>query len=415
MGIGIWSMHFTGMQAFSLPVPVAYDWRIVLLSLLSGIAAAAVLMFVVSRQRMGAVRTVFASLIMGAAIVSVHYISMDAMRMRAECRYSPSLVALSVVVAILASLAGLRLALQFREEAPDTFWQKIAGAVVAGGAISAMHYCAMAAATFWPSAIAPDLSHAVRISTIGSIGISTVTLVVQGLAVLTSYVDRRLSLQRVQQLSSRLLRLQDEERRRIARDLHDDLGQALFAAKLNLSRALEIVPDEHPRKLLSEALDMIKASMEKVRTVAQLLHPPELATLGFKGAIVVYLEGFRERSGIQVELDAPERLPRLTLAAETALLRVIQESLLNVLRHSGSPKAKVRIQTDPAQLTLEVSDEGVGMEPEVLDKMRGGAASGVGTAAMSHRMEELGGRLEIASGRWGTSIKAILPLERLDS
>ena len=129
MGIGIWSMHFTGMQAFSLPVAINYDWPTVLLSLLAGIVAAGISLFVVSRQTMGSVRIVSASIIMGAAIVAVHYIAMDAMRMAAECRYNMAIVSLSALLAVLASFVGLWLSFHFRDEAEGVGWQKIAGAV----------------------------------------------------------------------------------------------------------------------------------------------------------------------------------------------------------------------------------------------------------------------------------------------
>jgi signal transduction histidine kinase len=412
MGIGIWSMHFTGMKAFSLPVPVAYDLPTVLLSLLSGIFAAAVTLFVASREKVGAIGILCASVMMGAGIVSVHYVGMDAMRMAADCRYSPPLVTLSVALAILTSLVGLWLGFHFRDDTAGTGWQKIVGALVAGGAISSMHYTGMAAATFVPSALAPDLSHAVTITTLGAAAIAIATIIVQGLAVLTSYVDRRFAAQKVELLSSQLLSLQEAERRRIARDLHDDLGQALFAIKLNVGQALKEVSEERARMLLSEIQDKLGACIDKLRALAQLLHPPELETLGLKAAIVVFLDAFRKRSGIQVDIDMPAALPLLPRSAETALFRVVQECLLNVQRHSGSSKAWIRIETASKQITLEVKDEGVGMQPAILETVEGiRPRLGVGLTGMSERMKQLGGRLEISSGGWGTSVKAVLPLE----
>jgi two-component system NarL family sensor kinase len=275
-----------------------------------------------------------------------------------------------------------------------------------------MHYTGMAAATFVPSALAPDLSHAVTITTLGAAAIAIATIIVQGLAVLTSYVDRRFAAQKVELLSSQLLSLQEAERRRIARDLHDDLGQALFAIKLNVGQALKEVSEERARMLLSEIQDKLGACIDKLRALAQLLHPPELETLGLKAAIVVFVDAFRKRSGIQVDIDMPSALPRLPRSAETALFRVVQECLLNVQRHSGSSKARIRIETDSKQITLEVKDEGVGMQPAILEMVEGiGPRLGVGLTGMSERMNQLGGRLEISSGGWGTSVKAVLPLE----
>jgi signal transduction histidine kinase len=270
----------------------------------------------------------------------------------------------------------------------------------------------MAAASFFPSTAAPDLSHAVRISTLGAVEVALATLIVQGLAVLTSFVDRRFAAQEAELLSSRMLRVREEERRRIARDLHDDLGQALFAANLKLGQVPKFAPDERALKILSETQSLLGACVDKLRTLAYLLHPPELETLGLRTAIVVYVDGFRERSGIQIALDMPEHFPRLAPAAENALFKVVQECLLNIQRHSKSAKALIRLEARPDEVILEVRDEGVGMEPTSSQAPdQGGPKFGVGLAGMSERIQQLGGRLEITSGTWGTSVKAILPVK----
>src|SRR5712692_2100234 len=195
MGIGIWSMHFTGMLAFSLPVPVGYQWPTVLLSLMAAILASAFALYVVSRQKLGLARALTGSLVMGGGIAAMHYIGMAAMRLAAVTRFAPLLVTLSVVLAIVFSFAALMLAFDLREETRGTPSRKIASASVMGTAVSAMHYTGMASASFMPSAVAPDLSHAVSISTLGTAGIGSVTLVVLGLTVFMCSVDRRLAAQ----------------------------------------------------------------------------------------------------------------------------------------------------------------------------------------------------------------------------
>ena len=195
MGIGIWSMHFTGMLAFSLPVPVGYQWPTVLLSLVAAILASAFALYVVSRQRLGMARALTGSLVMGGGIAAMHYTGMAAMRLAAVTRFAPLLVTLSVVLAIVFSFAALMLAFDLREETRGTPSRKIASASVMGTAVSAMHYTGMASANFMPSAVAPDLSHAVSISTLDTAGIGSVTLIVLGLAVLMCSVDRRLAAQ----------------------------------------------------------------------------------------------------------------------------------------------------------------------------------------------------------------------------
>ncbi|MFZ0522870.1 MAG: MHYT domain-containing protein [Candidatus Acidiferrales bacterium] len=195
MGTGIWSMHYIGMLAFILPIPVAYDWPTVLLSLFAAILASVVALGVVSRQKMGWFRAVAGSVLMGAGIASMHYIGMAAMRLSAICRFNSFLVILSVVFAVLISLAALWITFHFRDEKTRIGWDKLTGAVVMGAAIPIMHYTGMAAASFARSDMPVDLSHAVSVSTLGTAGIVAVTFIVLGLALLTSWVDMRFATQ----------------------------------------------------------------------------------------------------------------------------------------------------------------------------------------------------------------------------
>src|SRR6266852_4769868 len=203
MGTGIWSMHYIGMLAFILPTPVAYHWPTVLLSLFAAILASVIALYVVSRQKMGVSRAVAGSVLMGAGIASMHYIGMGAMRLPAICQFNSFLVVLSVVLAVLISLAALWITFHFRDEKTGIGWEKLAGAVVMGAAIPVMHYTGMAAASFTPSGMPPDLSHAVSISALGTAGIAAATFIVLGLVLLTSSVDRRFAAQ--------ILELQEEK------------------------------------------------------------------------------------------------------------------------------------------------------------------------------------------------------------
>jgi PAS domain S-box-containing protein len=195
MGTGIWSMHYIGMLAFILPIPVAYHWPTVLLSLFAAILASAIALYVVSRQKMGASQAVAGSVLMGAGIAGMHYIGMAAMRLPAVCQFNSSLVVLSVAFAVLISLAALWITFHFRDEKTGIGRKKLAGAVVMGAAIPVMHYTGMAAASFTSSGMLTDLSHAVSISALGIAGIVAVTFIVLGLALLTSWVDRRFAAQ----------------------------------------------------------------------------------------------------------------------------------------------------------------------------------------------------------------------------
>lgn len=204
MGLGIWSMHYIGMLAFHLPVPVQYDWPTVLLSLLAAILASAVALFVVSRREMSAGRALFGSLFMGGGIATMHYTGMAAMRLTAMYHYSASLVTLSVVLAIVISLVALLLQFRAREETTTWSWRKVISATVMGAAIPVMHYTGMAAAHF--SAATPyaiDRSHAIGVSSLSVTGITLVTVIVLGLVVAGARADRRFSLQAMELESSR--------------------------------------------------------------------------------------------------------------------------------------------------------------------------------------------------------------------
>lgn len=196
MGQGIWCMHYVGMLAFQLPVPVLYDWPTVILSLLTAVFASMVALSVISRAQLGWSAAIPGSLLMGTAITGMHYIGMDAMRLPAVCVYEPWLVALSYALAVAISLVALWLTFRLREGHSSPLWQKIASALVMGCAIPVMHYTGMAAATFYGSqSVHGSLAHAVAVSTLGVTAIIAVAFLLSSLAILTALVDRRLTAQ----------------------------------------------------------------------------------------------------------------------------------------------------------------------------------------------------------------------------
>src|ERR1700674_4594427 len=673
LGVGIWSTHFTGMLAFNLPVPVGYDWPTVFLSLLAAILASAVVLFVATRKKMGRMEALAGSVIMGAGIAGMHFIGMAAMRLPATCHYSLPLVGLAVVIAILASLAALLFSFDFREETKGTTWAKVASAAVMGVAISALHYTGMASASFKASAMPPDLSHTINISSIGITGIVIGTLIVQGAAVLTSSVDRRLAAQTFLQrlsdqhkqqsralidaipqqiwsgpadgsldfcnerwrsymglgleelqgegwqsmlhpddreqvlrawhesvtngtpyeqqerhrradgqyrwflargmplrdadgrivrwygtntdiedlkraedarrqieeqhrivvetateavvsidqdsqvlfvnpattrifgyesaeligqsltmvmpeflrklhaaglqrylttgqrhinwqgtelfglrkngeefpvdvsfgevrkegrsiftgfipditerkrfeeelgrLSGQLLRLQDEERRRIARDLHDSTGQDLVALATTLSQLHASIPSSGRklRKITSQCQALADRCVREVRTLSYVLHPPMLDEAGLEDALRHYAAGFGERTGIEVELEISPRFGRMTPEAELALFRVVQESLTNIQRHSGSLQAKIRMNRAPRKITLEVSDKGSGIPRNLRRRDRELRFSlGIGIPSMHERVRLIAGSLDIESSNSGTTVRVTVPAD----
>lgn len=525
MGMGIWSMHYIGMLAFSLPVPIQYDWPLVLLSLLAGVFSSVVALFVVSQRTMGLLRALAGSIFMGGGIVALHYIAMSSMRLAAMCHYSSVLVGLSVLIAITGSCMALWLGFFFRDEAPGRRKRKVASALLMAAAMVSMHYTAMAAASFTPSATQPDLSHAVGISTLGIAGTSGVPLMVLVLTLFTSVVGRlqqqrtlldelfeqaplavallnadhsvirvnrafaltfgytrqetvgrRLSdlivpdesqddVQRfwdsvahgrlvhtegarrrkdgirldvavilapfvlpngeaaayaiyrditerkradaaLRELSGQLLRLQDEERRRLARELHDSTAQLLAALSLNLSVVNESVGALNPRAqgALAECVTLGNQCLREIRTVSYLLHPPDLDELGLQSALVRYIDGFGQRSGINVELEVSTNLGRLPQEVETTIFRVVQESLTNIHRHSGTNTASILLIRGPTEIILEAKDAGRGIPPD--------GKPGVGIASMRERVQQLDGRLEVESNSTGTTVRAFIPVPK---
>jgi len=214
-------------------------------------------------------------------------------------------------------------------------------------------------------------------------------------------------------LTGRLMRAQDDERRRIAQMLHETTAQNLAGLKMllaRLNRTSEHLGEDEQNALV-ESLSLAEQSMTEIRTLSYLLHPPFLDEAGLLSALRWYVAGFAERSGIDVDLDLPESFGRLARDTETALFRIVQESLINIHRHAGSKTAHIRLQRDAETLVLEIDDRGHGIPNASLEHiMSGGGVVGVGIAGMSERMEQLGGSLEITSGDQGTTVRARLRL-----
>ena len=225
--------------------------------------------------------------------------------------------------------------------------------------------------------------------------------------------ERKRTAEALRQLSGRLLRLQDKERRRIARELHDTTGQSLAALAMNLSVVKNLAPDLAPRArtCLSESLQLAEECSREIRTLAYLLHPPLLEEVGLGSALRWFVDGYTQRTGVHVDLEMPTELTRLPGDIELALYRVVQEGLTNIHLHSGSKRAHVCLECRPDQALLTVADEGRGLPPGLLERGGGSTARlGVGIPGMRERIRQLGGQFEIVSGSKGTTLTAIVLL-----
>ncbi len=217
----------------------------------------------------------------------------------------------------------------------------------------------------------------------------------------TAELDR--AQERLRMLSARLLQMQDDERRRIARELHDTAGQILVALNLNLVPVEEELQKQNSElaRQVTESLRLIEELSRDLRTMSHLLHPPLLDEAGLHSAVRWYVEGFAERSKIDVDLHLDPKLGRLPAELETAIFRIVQECLTNIHRHSGSNSASIAITRDSQDVTVEIRDQGRGMAMPV--------RAGVGIQGMGERVRQLGGRLEIDSRDGGTRVTAIFP------
>jgi signal transduction histidine kinase len=226
---------------------------------------------------------------------------------------------------------------------------------------------------------------------------------------LESQVEQRtLSLRH---LSADLMRVQDDERRKIARELHDSVGQYLAALKMNLARLRECLPNGDAR-VLADSEDVVDQCLSETRTISHLLHPPLLDESGLPSASRWYLEGFSKRSGIEVELQIHDTLGRLPQDIETALFRVLQESLTNVHRHSQSKKVNITIRLDGQEASVIVRDFGCGFSSQQFHEIQKGRSRGVGLTGLRERIAALGGMFEVVMTNPGVSIRARLPLNR---
>ena len=215
------------------------------------------------------------------------------------------------------------------------------------------------------------------------------------------------------ELSGRLLQLQDEERRRVARELHDGVGQLLAALGMNVAAIAQEKAklSAAAARCVDENGALVEQALTEIRTLSHLLHPPFLDEVGLVSALEEYVDGFGKRSNLCVTLDLPAKMRRLPREYEICLFRIVQECLTNIHRHSGSATAQIRLSRIPGEIHLDVADQGRGIDPETQVKFFAGKGTGVGLQGMRERVRKLGGALQIQSNGNGTSVLVILPLQ----
>jgi signal transduction histidine kinase len=224
--------------------------------------------------------------------------------------------------------------------------------------------------------------------------------------------DLNLANESLRELSGRLQQMQDEERRQIARELHDSVGQLLAALSMNFATLLRQSDklDATAARAVSENIAMVEQISREIRTISHLLHPPLLDAAGLASALRWYVDGFSERSKIKINVEIPQEFGRLSDEMEIAIFRMVQECLTNIHRHSGGSSATIRVHEEDHRLLVEVQDTGKGISAEKQLALSSSGRTGVGFRGMRERLRQLGGTLEIQSDDSGTAVTATLPI-----
>src|SRR6202046_3454192 len=225
--------------------------------------------------------------------------------------------------------------------------------------------------------------------------------------------ELKIANEEIRNLSGRILQLQDDERRRLARELHDSVGQIFAALSLNIAvvQSQSHKLDERGARAVSENASLLEQASREIRTISYLLHPPLLEVAGLASALAWYVDGFSERSQIKVDLEIPSDFSRLQNDTELAIFRIVQECLTNIHRHSGSSTATICIQQEGNRLTVQVRDDGKGIPAEKQWELVESSRGGVGFGGMRERVRQLGGTLKIQSNGTGTVIIATLQID----
>jgi signal transduction histidine kinase len=419
--IGIWSMHYTGMVAFYLPVPVQYHWPTALLAFLNAFFAAFISLFVVTRKEMGMRQTVVGSLFMGAGISGLHYIGMASMRAQAMHHYAPALVVLSIVFAVGFSFASLRLAFFFRHGDRGMRGRRVSSIFLLGAAICVMHYTGMAAATFSASSVRQELLHTMPVSFVGIVAIGSIAVAVLGAVIVTSTFDRlqqsrdllHATNEQLRALSASVSSAREAEGIRIGRELHDELGSALTTLKWDLemvsnavSESLDRAGGEEIRRRVTAMMMTIDSMIGRVRRIAADLRPSVLDNLGLAAAIEWQVQEFQARTGIPSRWSGVAGPVALTKDQSTEVFRILQEALTNILRHAGASRVDVSATVESGVFTLRVQDNGRGITDEERSAVRS-----LGILGMRERAALIGATLDIigAPGQ-GTTLIVHVPL-----
>ncbi len=441
MGIGIWSMHYMGMEAFRLPIPVRYDWPTVVLSMVAAVLASAVALFVVTQSRLTMPAAVAGSLLMGGGIASMHYIGMHAMRMTAMCVYSGWVVALSILLGIVISFVAIRLTFAAREQGSPWAWRKSGNAILMGLAIPVVHYVGMAAVTFVSAPLQnSELKHAIDISDLGLAGIVLGTLLILLLVFVTAAIDRRFSLHALElQLSQQHFLMREEMNRAQEKVKTAEAGSRAKSEFLaNMSHEIrtplngiigmtDLALETEMTAEQREYIETVKLSADALLTVINDIldfskieaGKVELEEMDFNlgGCVQGALKTIAlraEEKGLALLFDIEPGVPETVRGDPGRLRQVLLNLLGNAVKFTVEGKVGLKVLADSFEPNLStlhfiVSDSGVGIAPEKLDMIfdsfsqadasttRHFGGTGLGLTISRRLAEMMGGRMWVES------------------
>jgi NO-binding membrane sensor protein with MHYT domain/two-component sensor histidine kinase len=407
IGTAIWTQHFVGMLGFRLPIPVSYDIPTTVVSWLLPVLVSGYGLFTVERDVLDARRLGLGGVLVGSGIVAMHYTGMAAMRMQPPIDYRPAIVLLSVVIALSAATASLWIAFRLKTETIlSAFRRKAGSAVLLGSAIYGQHYSGMEAARFDPASLSmagPLNFDPLQLAAIVAASSLTLLLLTMLLSALDTYradlavrtareLERRVAERtaQLQELSRRLVDLQESERRELARELHDRIGQNLTALAINLD-LLQMQPASRTDPVIRERLEdsghVLQSTFATIENVLADLRPPLLEESGLVPALSLYSSRFAARTSIAVAVQGDENL-RLPPRVELAFFRVAQEALNNTARHARAAHVLIDLHDVEGNVALVIADDGVGFDPPA-------AGRGLGLATMRERSQAVGAFFEI--------------------